>query len=66
MYETGLIPLRDPIGRIVEKSRIQGGMLDSNLPALATFLKDSGAFTKLEVPFHLNLNLPPLRDPRPP
>ena len=36
------------------------------LPALARFLKDSGAFTKLGIPFHLNLILPPPCDPRPP
>ena len=38
----------------------------SSLPALAKFITDSGAFTKLGVPFHINLILPPPCDPRPP
>ena len=42
------------------------GEIKRALPALATFLKSSGAFTKLGTPFRLNLILPPPRDPRPP
>ena len=36
------------------------------LPALVEFLKSSGAFTKLGIPFHLNLILPPERPKKPP
>ena len=36
------------------------------LPALIDFLKSSGAFTKLGIPFHLNLILPPERPKKPP
>jgi len=42
------------------------GDIKRALPAFATFLKCSGAFTKLGTPFRLNLILPPPRDPRPP
>ena len=33
------------------------------LPALAKFLEKSGALTKLGIPFHIDLILPPPRDP---
>jgi ribonuclease HI len=36
------------------------------LPAFVEFLTKSGAFTKLGIPFHLDLILPPPRDPKPP
>ena len=42
------------------------GETKHSLPALAVFLKRSGAFTKLGTLFHLDLILPPPRDPRPP
>ncbi|KAF9651395.1 hypothetical protein BDM02DRAFT_3110842 [Thelephora ganbajun] len=38
----------------------------SSLPAFVSFLQKSGAFTKLGIPFHLNLILLPPHDPRPP
>ena len=42
------------------------GEAKRSLLALAVFLERSGAFTKLGTPFHLDLILPPPRDPRPP
>jgi len=38
----------------------------SRLPGLMSFLNDSGAFTKLDIPFSLNLILPPPRPKKPP
>ncbi|KAF9783733.1 hypothetical protein BJ322DRAFT_1007719 [Thelephora terrestris] len=38
----------------------------SHLPALVSFLSASGAFTKLDIPFALNLILPPPRPKKPP
>ena len=37
----------------------------TTLPALARFLKDSGAFTKLGTPFHIDLILPPPQETQP-
>ena len=36
------------------------------LPFLISFMNESGAFTKLDIPFSLNLILPPERPKKPP
>ncbi|KAF9644410.1 hypothetical protein BDM02DRAFT_3121934 [Thelephora ganbajun] len=37
----------------------------SSIQTFTMFLQKSGAFTKLGIPFHLNLILPPPHDPKP-
>jgi len=36
-----------------------------NLPVFADYLRKSGAFTKLDIPFSLNLIIPPPRPKKP-
>ena len=42
------------------------GEPQTRLSSLISFMSDSGAFTKLDIPFSLNLILPPARPKKPP